>query len=142
SLAVELFGNGLLLFQLFELLSHVHELLEHCLRRGMLARECFQLLNQLPVFAHLIPMPAPASDEHGRDNRRPLHRPFAEDLLSSERLRQQVDCLSHAALQTSDDNATAPPSTAARFPAAHGIGAVSSDCNVQICTGNESALAR
>src|SRR6476620_11112956 len=107
----------------------------------MLARESFQLLYQLTILTHLVPMPAPPGDKHGRYNRRPLHHPLAEDLLSPKRLWQQINCRPHAALQASDDSAAALPNTAARLPAAHAIGSASGS-KFQMRTGSDSASAR
>src|SRR5215213_3119653 len=86
-------------------------------------------------------MPAPANYRHGRKNRCPLQYALAENLLSTKGFGQQIDSCSHAALQTSDDNAAALPNTAARFPAAHSIGSASGS-KLQTCTGNDRAFAR
>src|SRR5207253_7338207 len=98
----------------------------------MFARKRLELCRQLPVLAHFVPVPGPASHERNRDNRRPLNNAFAQYLLASKRRWQQVDRRLHAALHANADNAAAPPNMAARLPAAHPIGA--SAAKLQTCT--------
>src|SRR5688572_24810528 len=92
----------------------------------MLALQRLELLRERYRLAALVPMPPPADENDHARSTAPLNDSLANDLLSSQRNRQQVDHRPHAALQAAAERAIAPLNTAARSPAAQAI--VSPSC--------------